>query len=117
MTTRCSGRALATLRLAADLGVMRTIVGGSMIMRTGRAYPIIAVLAFAACGQPEVASMPTPPSPVGSSVSLQLIIDATNRQGPGLAPPISVHLIARDALGHGVAIVGGELVVRDSEGV
>jgi hypothetical protein len=84
-------------------------------MRAGRACLIIAVLTLAACGQPEVASMPTPPSPVGFSLALQL--STGNQQGPGLASPISVHLIARGASGHLVTIVGGELVVRDSDGV
>jgi len=87
-----------------------------MIIRAGRACLILAVLTLAACGQPEVASMPTPPSPVGFSLALQLGTDG-NQQDPGLASPISVHLTARDASGHLVRVVGGELVVRDSEGV
>ena len=85
-------------------------------MRARCACLIIAVLTLAACGQPEVASMPTPPSPVGFSLLLRVSTDG-NQQGPGLASPISVHVTVRGASGHLVAIVGGELVVRDSEGV
>lgn len=86
-----------------------------MIIRAGGACLTIAVLTLAACGQPDVASMPTPPSEVGFSLTLRLSTD-DNQQGPGLASPISVHVSARGASGHLVTIVGGELVVRDSEG-
>ena len=83
-------------------------------MRVPRVSLTIMALLFGACGQDRQIQPPTAASDLGFSLAVQISMDSSQR-GLGLPPPIGVQLSVRGASGDGVPIVGGDLVVRDSD--
>jgi len=83
-------------------------------MTVSRVSLTITALLFAACGQDRQIQVPTAASELGFSLMVQISVDSGQR-GLGLPSPIAVQLSVRAASGRGVPIVGGDLVVRDSD--